>query len=426
MLQKKYQLKDIAIILFFSKTAITNLLGYSGISKSLIAYGLLAVIYGFLGVSFLSKNEKGALHFDGIAVILAVGAVFFLTYKIHPEYYNVFFKCDEWSIFSNVFNFVSAPFAYYFIRCQKNINRLRDDFLIIAYLNFFGNCLGFMSSASTKGGNGEEYNMLFGYQMALPSILFLWFFLENRDKRHYLILSVIGIAEGVLFGSRGCILGYACFLIMYMLIIEKGFTKYKVATIVISGAGAFALTSSSFKLFIYNIIVKFGIHSRTLKSLVEGDLTNDNGRERIYGILKSAMGRAGLFRGYGVYGDRYLLKETFYAHNLIYEVLISFGIFFGIILLALLFGSLIAVFMKYRKNKNFGLLLAISSFTICHLMFSYSLWYEQMFGAMIGLTVTFLTSKNIFDFSESQSVSIEISEQDAEDLLDILDININE
>ncbi|MDE5854369.1 MAG: hypothetical protein K2H19_04820, partial [Ruminococcus sp.] len=90
MLQKKYQFKDIAIILFFSKTAITNLLGYSGISKSLIAYGLLAIIYGFLGVSFFSKNEKGSLHFDGIAVILAVGATFFLTYRNHPEYYNVF------------------------------------------------------------------------------------------------------------------------------------------------------------------------------------------------------------------------------------------------------------------------------------------------------------------------------------------------
>ena len=56
MIQRKYQFKDIAIILFFSKTAITNLLGYSGINKSLIAYGILAVTYMFLGLSFISKG----------------------------------------------------------------------------------------------------------------------------------------------------------------------------------------------------------------------------------------------------------------------------------------------------------------------------------------------------------------------------------
>ena len=150
MIQRKYQFKDIAIILFFSKTAITNLLGYSGINKSLIAYGILAVTYMFLGLSFISKNEKGALHFDGIAVIAAVGAAFFLTYRNHPEYHKVFFERSDWAIFSNVFNFVSAPFAYYFIRCQKNINKLKDDFLIIAYLNFFGNCLGFIFKFSCK------------------------------------------------------------------------------------------------------------------------------------------------------------------------------------------------------------------------------------------------------------------------------------
>ena len=103
----------------------------------------------------------------------------------------------------------------------------------------------------------------------------------------------------------------------------------------------------------------------------------------IYEILRSSLEKAGLFRGYGVYGDRYLLDATFYSHSLIYEILISFGIFFGVILLLLMFSALLCAFIKFRKKQNFGLLLAISSFTICHLLFSYSLWYEQMFGATI-------------------------------------------
>ncbi len=108
--------------------------------------------------------------------------------------------------------------------------------------------------------------------------------------------------------------------------------------------------------------------------------------------------------------------------RLIYEILISFGIFFGVILLLLMFSALLCAFIKFRKKQNFGLLLAISSFTICHLLFSYSLWYEQMFGAMIGLLVTFLTSKEYWDFSEKQAISIKISEEDSEEILNIFGV----
>ena len=45
-----------------------------------------------------------------------------------------------------------------------------------------------------------------------------------------------------------------------------------------------------------------------------------------------------------------------------------------------------------------------------------------MFGAMIGLLVTFLTSKEYWDFSEKQAISIKISEEDSEEILNIFGV----
>lgn len=388
-MKSRYEWKDLAIILFFSKVALTNFLGYSGINKSLIAYGLLVAIYGCLGISVL--RERGAIRFEGIAVIAATGAVFLYTIYAHPEYHTVLFEKSEWNIISNVFNFVSAPFAFYFIRCQTNLKQLNRDFLIVAYLNFFGNCLGFLKPMDSIGG--EEYNMLFGYQISFPAILFLWYFFCHRDRWHYLFLSLLAIAEGVFFGSRGCVLGYACFVVLYMLLIEPGITKYKVATVAAAGVGAYVCTSPTIMLGFYQMLLKLGIHSRTLLRLALGEITDDNGRDRIYATLQRALEKIDLFHGYGAYGDRYLLRAEFYSHSILYELCITFGVVVGGILILLLAGSLLFIIWRYRKHPQLGLLLAFGSYSLCRLLFSGSFWYEQMFGAMVGLMVTFLTQK---------------------------------
>lgn len=416
---KRYRYKDIAIILFFSKVALTNLFGLVPINKSLIAFGLLGLIYLFLGLSIL--KERGSLRIDGIVVIGLTVGIFFGTLKIHPEYRGVFFDNPQWAIWGNVLNFVSAPFAYYFIRCQKNLKQLEYDFKIIAWINFIGNSWGFLRPAQQE--TAEEYNMLFGYQIAFPAILFLMFYLNDRKKTGYLYLSGLSIALGVFFGSRGCVLGYLCFLVIYMLIVEPGMSRYKLATIIIGCLGALVITSKGILRWIYNTAVMFGIESRTLQKLAEGEIADATGRDRIYGVLEKALSRHSIFTGHGAYGDRYLLNEQYYSHNIVYEVLITFGVLLGSVLLAALAIFIARVFVKYRKHPQFSIFLALISFSICRLLFSSSFWYEQFLGGALGIGITmFETNKNNLFGNRAGKVTISISEDDMRKLeeMDIL------
>lgn len=411
---KRYRYKDIAIILFFSKVALTNLFGLVPISKSLIAFGLLGLIYLFLGLSIL--KERGSIRIDGIVVIGLTVGIFLGTLKIHPEYRGVFFDNPQWDIWGNVLNFVSAPFAYYFIRCQKNLKQLEYDFKVIAWINFIGNSWGFLRPAQQE--TAEEYNMLFGYQIAFPAILFLMFYLNDRKKTGYLYLSGLSIALGVFFGSRGCVLGYLCFLVIYMLIVEPGMSRYKLATIIIGCLGALVITSKGILRWIYNTAVMFGIESRTLLKLAEGEIADATGRDRIYGVLENGLKRHSIFTGYGAYGDRYLLNGDYYSHNMIYEILITFGLLFGTVLLATLFIFIVRMFVKHHKHPQFPIFLALISFSICRLMFSYSFWYEPLLGGAIGIGVTMLQSKK--SKLKDCSYQIEMSDEDADLFLDLL------
>lgn len=412
---KQYMYKDIAIILLFSKVALTNTLGLIPVSKSLIAYAILGLIYLFLGLSIL--NERGSVRIDGIIVIGLTAGIFFGTLKIHPEYRGVFFDNPQWAIFGNVLNFVSAPFTYYFIRCQKNLKQLEYDFKIIAWINFIGNSWGFLRPAQQD--TAEEYNMLFGYQIAFPAILFLMFYLNDRKKTGYLFISGLSIALGVFFGSRGCVLGYLCFIVFYMLAVEPGVSRYKIATIVLGAIGGLICTSQSILTFIYNTALKLGIQSRTLLKLAEGEIADATGRDRIYDILIRGLQRQSIFKGYGAYGDRYLLNGDYYSHNMFFEILVTFGVFWGILILSALAIFIVKIFLKYRKHPQFPLFLALISFSICRLLFSYSFWYEPLLGGAMGIGVTLLQCKNWKN--TGCNYKIEMSNEDLKLLLNFID-----
>ena len=136
--------------------------------------------------------------------------------------------------------------------------------------------------------------------------------------------------------------------------------------------------------------------SRTLYFLATEGITDLsvsslNGRSRLYSTLIDIIKNSGLFTMYGAYGDRVLLNGSYaYAHNLILEILITFGKFFGGIFIILYIFS----FVKNILNKHCAgisgqmLLAAFVAFSVCRLFISSSFWYEPYFWGSIALMVT--------------------------------------
>lgn len=405
---------DWAIILVFTKISLVDFCSVLPISKSLVALGSLGLAYCLLLYSMLRENTK--ICWDGVFVLAATAITFGLTWHFHPEYQSVMFDNDDWNIWSTVFNLCSMPFIYYFFRLQKNFKNLEYDLLIIAYFRLFGCSVRLLQVT----GSNEEYNMTLGYTISFSAIIFLYYYFKYPNKVCYLVYSAVGMLIALLKGSRGPILGYVCFAALYLIFVQRKLTKSKVLIITAGCCAALLYQSDTAMMNIYLFLKNHGLESRTLEKIVIDEISDSSGRDKIYETIHQALLKQNPFVPYGAYGDRYITNAKFYSHNLIYEVMITFGVVLGGILIILMVYYLIKACVLYRHHYAFGMLVALASYALCHLMFSTSFWYEQAFGAMLALMVTMLQQhKKMLLYGKTGTLTVSVSAKDLETLREL-------
>lgn len=124
-----------------------------------------------------------------------------------------------------------------------------------------------------------------------------------------------------------------------------------------------------------------------------------SGRDSIYGTVLIGIGK-NFFTGIGLMNDRNLLGGL-YTHNLILEILLSFGVFFGgVILLAIFY----LIFKAYQKTKNtdlFPYMCIFFSCTIVKLMISGSFIAEPLLYMFFGFCVSSIRRSRLKDTEHS-------------------------
>lgn len=83
--------------------------------------------------------------------------------------------------------------------------------------------------------------------------------------------------------------------------------------------------------FFFNLISAFGMSARIFEKVIEGTFLVDESRMENYWKPLLEIIKNESFFGYGIGGDR-VVGGVIYAHNIVLELLISFGIVFGTIL----------------------------------------------------------------------------------------------
>lgn len=407
----RFMLRDMAIILLFTRISLVDFCSLLPINKSIVALGALAVAYVLLALSMLLENTK--ICWDGIFLLAATAVTFGVTYLFHPEYLGVMLDNPDWNIWSNVFNLCSMPFIYYFVRTQPDLERLELDMLVVAYVRMFGSAARLIQVS----GADQEYNMTMGYTVSFSAIIFLYYYFKHPNKVYYLVFSGVGMLIALVKGSRGPILGYVCFIALYLIFVQRKLTKTKVLILAAGGCAALLYQSERAMLAIYMFLKNHGLESRTLEKIIIGEIADSSGRDKIYETIHDALLKQNPWVPYGAYGDRYITNGRFYSHNLIYEVLVTFGVVFGCVLLLLLAYYLIKACVLYRNHPAFGLLIALASYALAHLMFSTSFWYEQVFGAMLALMVTMLQQHKRSSLASKGGVlTVTMSQEDYETL----------
>ncbi|MDE6784220.1 MAG: hypothetical protein K2J26_02435 [Ruminococcus sp.] len=371
---------DIITFLFFTRTSLINFFSFFNVPTFIIAGLIIISMTGFLILYTLKHRRK--IKWDGIILIVGAALFFAITLRLHPEYEPRYLDIYNGGRFSAkaVFNVGAAIYAYYIIRLyEQDADRLYRLFNLIPYVLFCGNLVLIFSRNS-------EYRMDFGYHMAMAGILFIAQYLYQK-RRPLLYLSLLCMLLGILYGSRACIVVFCFFVIIYF-VWDTELNPRKILLFVMGACAGIIISSSAIMMRIYQATRAIGFDSRTLYLLATGEATSDNARQKhLWPVLIHLLEKSSLLKMYGTFGDRYYLPSYYpYAHNIVLEMLLTFGKLIGGCILVVIALNFLHVIFKQKSEAGL-LTIAFGCFSVCRLFVSSSFWMEPYFWAFLAMLV---------------------------------------
>lgn len=246
----------------------------------------------------------------------------------------------------------------------------------------------------------DNSEMTWSYSI-LPSMLYISFFAIRKRKTLAIILSVAGGALLLFLGTRGTIVCLLVFIAVQFLYLLKKKGSRIVAILIIASLIMFIQFGD------YLAIVRamreyansLGLSTRIFDTFLNKEFFASSGRDALKDVAIEAIKRRPLF-GYGLFGDRYLANAGSYevgnyAHNIVIELWVQFGVILG----SLLFLSVVMIIIKtiFRVTDNMSGQLYLWVF-ICagfvKLFLSGSYLLEPYFFLLVGFCVKTIKQRN--------------------------------
>ncbi|MBR5659647.1 MAG: hypothetical protein IKX10_09665 [Lachnospiraceae bacterium] len=343
------------------------------------------VILGYFVFLFLIASlvlEQRRINWGAVCFLLGAGIVCFLCWGsssgVQKEYIHTLL-IDPYAIVKLWVYFV----AFSLIR---NPQDFRKKLLIIAYVNMalliFVTVKGLYS---TSAGTVNYVGLGISGAVWIPLIIFHSFETEGKMRVVNNISSVVFVLFIAIYGNRGSLLaivGFVCFCFVR-------YTKFnqKIAVVSLVGFVTFVLYLFQDEIWSYilDLVSKMGLYSRNLTLITAGRLSYSTHRtDEIWVRVLEAI-KEDVLTGRGLCYDRVLSGDiSIYAHNLVLEVLLSFGIVFGGILIFLHFRMGIESCLKIHDHNWESLFFPFYVTSTLLLMFNSSLCLQSTFWLPYG------------------------------------------
>ena len=364
-------------------------------------HSLLSILYsvGFVGLvlwllSFPKPENENYL--DVFWLYSFIVLFFLLTWILRPEL-RYFYERETFGVLDSVFMFRRGIYAYLVIRLLSDGTQLDFALKTLAILNVIlftlqfikANIQGYWLIVSPTGNLMKApYQLGFGYDVLLISMIFLWWGFYKKGPWLIKLLffwSAIIIARG---GSRGALLFliFSVLLLIAISLIQQ--KKFKTLFIVVISGAILAVLGFVILKYLAGTILPALNQSRTLKLILSGEFLYDNGRIRIWTTVFNKM-RDNYYLPGGPFSERPVVAPiniAGYSHNVFVEILIDFGLFFGIIIIIALAYFSLKMFIKCKNEEILGAFFVFFVSSMA-LLTSLTFWNYPPFWACLGLIV---------------------------------------
>jgi hypothetical protein len=235
-------------------------------------------------------------------------------------------------------------------------------------------------------GKDQTYSMHFSYAMLVVMLLHLNEWLA-RKKTIYFVIAVVEFLMILLFGSRGALVCVAVFLIL-KIISTEGSLRKKIPLIVVICIGTVGLffIFDYFRPLILQYLSSRGKLSRTLKLLLIGEFSSyDSGRIDLWNRVIELIQERPIL-GWGIGGAVNQMGYP-YPHQLFLDLLLTFGIPLGVLLITLIFYQVIRAVIR-QNGVHKDLIQIFGSTAMVCLMFSGTVFTNFYFFLFMGLCLS--------------------------------------
>lgn len=272
----------------------------------------------------LPKILKRIRNID-ILVCIVVIMIFLYSFCLFPE--------GRIYIYQNYIRFFFQTLPLFFLgRCIKDYTSTLIGLLKLAkFMIILGACYYLIVILTNQEIPND--NMSFSYFYLTFCILANYEAIHNFSIFN-LFLCVLGFCILVLCGTRGPLVCWAISILAYTYLLNTK-VKIKIIMTFIIGIIIVFLCSEEFIALLTLIDAKlsyWGIDNRILDKMLGEDFLVSKERDEIFENLVNGIKERPII-GYGLYGDR--VVSGGYAHNIILEILATFGIALGGLLMIL-------------------------------------------------------------------------------------------
>ena len=338
-----------------------------------------------------------------IVIFLLVAAFFGVTLLNHPDY-QAWYDRDLFGVGYTVFRpDHGALWAVLMVELCGSGERLLKNLKVASIVIFFHNLLlaysasktGYWTYYTASGLIGQRsYDLDFGYNMVFVAMVAMVCAL--RERKRYMWLVVVGcVLLDLRFGSRGSLICIAAMILLWVAFSETAPVRKLGAVVCIVAFAAVFLANAQdiLQTIAYFLQDSFGLESRTITSILQGEALDDSGRDAIYDLVNSALTVNPY--GYGAYGDRPIIGPYFYwgyCHNVFLELSVNFGVAVAVVILAVLLGA--SFFSMFRTRDSAHRVLIMICLSMCmRLLVSDTFWGNDFFWMLIGILLIYRNNK---------------------------------
>ncbi|MEG0693274.1 MAG: O-antigen ligase family protein [Oscillospiraceae bacterium] len=243
------------------------------------------------------------------------------------------------------------------------------------------------------------YSMPFAYVMLIPLIVLLFSFFKEH-KWYDLVIPFFLLLMILARGSRGALISIIAAVVMILfnfLLSKKIREKMKKTTYVflwiIIIVGIILLVANIEKVLtaIGIVLSKLGMDGRTVALFSSGDIFHSSGRDYITDIVSTTVA-SNPFAAHGIYGTGVAVNDFMqigiageYAHNIILELIFTFGIVGGAAMLAAIAFIIVFGLIKSKENDERKLIILFIAIGLFPLFISEIVWTSMTFWMLIGI-----------------------------------------